>query len=972
MSLTTKFLGWKKPLLYTAVEKLLNNSSTGLIDLSNIMVVTPTTNSAQKYRYYLAKQLSEKNTGLVPPKIVTPEYFITGSCPQENKASYSESLLAWLTVFENYNMEKLDSLFPNLPDKKNRFTWNLNVIKSIISLTNTIAEAGHTINSIVSNCQEEIADDLDRWNDLFKLENEYFKILNIYGLTDPNSSKIFSTNTPVMPERICKIILIGIIDPLPIVTNSWEKLSEQIPIEIWIHAPASESNSFDKWGRPAEICWKNRKIDIANFENIVHITSPENMQYKLADILSNLTDKDSNCVDLNRTSIFTANNNLIPYIRNFFSKYNVTTSDPAGSEFTISKLYILLNNLYKFLSNKNYQNFSNLLRNPDILNYFRYSDDSFNIAILLTSLDQVQNKYLPETFDDINSIIISESKNSSKYRINIDFIQTVYNHFLCFIKRAKIKSLHDFLNYFLEEIYSGKSFLSNNLNDSQFIDTLSTFKTLLNEFNESRIKINHLSITKQFNILLNILAKEKIYPDSKLDNSIEIHGWLETQWGSSDNIILTGVNEKYLPGGIQSDVFLPDSLKHKLGIRNIDTRFCRDSYLLTALLKSHNQEKIHFVVNNVDTSGEPLKPSRLLFLTEGDNLISRLDRLFFHIDDKNNNNSINDYSPSFTLKPTKKNIEPILNATDFRNYLSSPFIFYLKKALRMEKIDDRQSDIDPRYFGEICHAILQKFSEKIDINKINSLSNLQNILKKITKKEIIIRYGKNLSLPSIISAASIEQRIVKSAEQILEDYRTGWRTIEVEKTFSLIIDNNFIYRWSDFPIELKEPYVIKGKIDRIDKNIKTGKIRIIDYKTSEKAKQPDKVHYKSPQNYDKFPVYARFSLDDKSYCWLDLQLPIYYLMLKNSEINIDGNLSCSYFNLPKTISETGIISWNDINNFIPSACKAIADIIINIEKNIFWPTYNLTGFNDIFNEFLFNSPDKTIDVTYMKNLYSNE
>jgi ATP-dependent helicase/nuclease subunit B len=972
MSLSTQFLDWKRPLLSSAVEKLLKHSNTDLINLSNIMVVAPTTHSAQKLKYDLAKQLAENNRGLVLPKIVTPEFFISANCTQKKKATYSESLIAWLTVFENFNIGTLSSLFPNIPDKENRHSWNLNVIDSIMNLISTIAEAGHTISSIVNTNNEPVADDIDRWFDLLKLENEYTKILNSNGLIDSNQNKIISANSPSIPQEINRIIIIGIIDPLPIVTNAWEILSKQISTEIWIHAPESENNSFDKWGRPIEKSWSNREIEIPSFENSVHVTSPENMQHNITTILSDLTDDKSNNIDLNKTSIFTANNSLIPYIKNFFSKYDITTTDPAGTEFTISKLYILLDNFYDFLLSKNYQSFAKLLRTPDILNYFRYYNDHFDIARLLTSLDQLQNKYLPETLNDINSMINSESKNSSKYGIKVELLKIVYNQFLDFIEKVKTKSLHDFLHFFIEEIYSGRKLKNNNINDNHFIETLTTFNKILNEFNDSQIKTDHLSLSKQFNVFLNILKREKSYPDSKIEGVLEIHGWLETQWSNSENIILTGMNEKYLPGGIQSDLFLPDSIKQKLGIRSMDSRFSRDSYILTALLKSHAPGKIHFIVNNIDTSGDPLKPSRLLFLTNGKNLIPRLNKLFIHTDEDSNNNSISDYSPSFKLKPTDKKIEPVLYATDFSNYLSSPFIFYLKKALKMEKIDDRKNDIDPRYFGNTCHAILQKFSEKENLGEIQSLDKLQDILKEYTDKEILIRYGRNLSLPSILSTSSIKQRIIKSAEQILEDYKIGWRTIEVEKSFPLTIDNAFITKWSTKPIELPEPYIIRGKIDRIDKNIKTGEVRIVDYKTSEKGKQPNNVHYKRPRDITKSPEYSRFTLDEKSYCWLDLQLPIYYLMLENSEIETNSNLYCSYFNLPKIISETGISSWDNISDFIPAACSAIADIIINIEKKVFWPPFNLTGFNDAYNEFLFTSPEETIDTDHMLNFMDNE
>jgi ATP-dependent helicase/nuclease subunit B len=56
------------------------------------------------------------------------------------------------------------------------------------------------------------------------------------------------------------------------------------------------------------------------------------------------------------------------------------------------------------------------------------------------------------------------------------------------------------------------------------------------------------------------------------------------------------------------------------------------------------------------------------------------------------------------------------------------------------------------------------------------------------------------------------------------------------------------------------PMRIKGKIDRIDQNERDGSWMIIDYKTSEAGKTPDKTHKA-----------ARSS----GRVWDDLQLPLY-------------------------------------------------------------------------------------------------
>ena len=59
-------------------------------------------------------------------------------------------------------------------------------------------------------------------------------------------------------------------------------------------------------------------------------------------------------------------------------------------------------------------------------------------------------------------------------------------------------------------------------------------------------------------------------------------------------------------------------------------------------------------------------------------------------------------------------------------------------------------------------------------------------------------------------------------------FQEGWKVVGVEQ------------RIKDF--KYHRGFLITGKIDRIDRNDNTGKIRIIDYKTSDSEIDPDDAH----------------------------------------------------------------------------------------------------------------------------------
>ena len=72
--------------------------------------------------------------------------------------------------------------------------------------------------------------------------------------------------------------------------------------------------------------------------------------------------------------------------------------------------------------------------------------------------------------------------------------------------------------------------------------------------------------------------------------------------------------------------FLPNRLRQSLGILHNDRRLARDAYALSVLLAS--RQELQLIVARRDADGNPLAPSRLLFATDGDRVVSRAQRFF--------------------------------------------------------------------------------------------------------------------------------------------------------------------------------------------------------------------------------------------------------------------------------------------------------------------------------------------------------
>ena len=103
--------------------------------------------------------------------------------------------------------------------------------------------------------------------------------------------------------------------------------------------------------------------------------------------------------------------------------------------------------------------------------------------------------------------------------------------------------------------------------------------------------------------------------------AIELLGWLELPWDDAPALVVTTFNEGCVPASINSDLFLPNALRVRLGLQDNARRYARDAYALSVLLAT--RERLDLIVARRNSEGDPLPPSRLLFATDAETLASR-------------------------------------------------------------------------------------------------------------------------------------------------------------------------------------------------------------------------------------------------------------------------------------------------------------------------------------------------------------
>jgi ATP-dependent helicase/nuclease subunit B len=179
-------------------------------------------------------------------------------------------------------------------------------------------------------------------------------------------------------------------------------------------------------------------------------------------------------------------------------------------------------------------------------------------------------------------------------------------------------------------------------------------------------------------------------------------------------MIVTGMNDGFVPDGHLSDVFLPDTLRKQLGLRCDADRLARDAYLMRGLIESHRDDgRVCFLVSKTGATRDPLKPSRLLFRCSDAELVQRARQLFGDPEDEQDS-----YPPTISFRlqanpPADIRADRLtpgrLSVTQFRDYLTCPFRFYLKVILGMEALDDEKVEMDALDFGSLVHEVLSQW-----------------------------------------------------------------------------------------------------------------------------------------------------------------------------------------------------------------------------------------------------------------------
>lgn len=917
-----EFLGWDAPLLPKVVQYFLDlGSRDGGLDLGGWICVTPTTQSALRLAQLIKTAAIDSNLEFIAPDVVTAgDIAETLYQPEKPIAIEFEQTLAWARLLRSRPPESLRPLLPVLPESESLTPW-LELAGTLRRLSTDLASHEVTFADVLKIADTE--GERQRWELLDQLFDLYLNELNSAGLTDPHVQRGRAIRRRSLRSQK-KIALIGTSD----LNESVAKVIAGVDQDVvaLIAAPADKESYFDWLGRLKTEAFAEFELPIADrqlipatdiadqasavVESIIKLES----EYEHSQITVGVTDDSQ----LAATEMELEGCGYSPYRH---VGWTVAATAPGK----------LIEQAANLISRPTWRSLAALVRHGDMHRYLqnKIAESNPDVEVdLLVQLDELLANHLPVRL----SAPLPQIANQ-RYPIAIAIRQAVFDWLSPLIgDRARTapggsatpfgkdtfsrtQPIADWcvcLLQWIDSIYAGIDATEDSTIDrSRTVQAVQKIRDLLTRFAKLSRQLDvRVSAAGALETLAGRFAELRV-GQTQGDNDVQIHGWLDLPLDDSPAMIIVGLNHPFVPSAVTSDPFLPGSLRKRLRLADNERRYARDVYAMQLILST--RKDVRLIVGKNSADGSPTPPSRLLAAASPTDLARRVRLLLGghrdRIDTAHHWNG--DLKHSELPIPTVTNSEcPVstMSVTAFKAYLDCPFRFYLRHVLKLKPIDDSASELAANQFGDLVHGAVEHFGEstaKDESDEKHIFAALQHHLHEYAAAH----FGKHVESAVSLQIRQAERRLRFVAAEQAKRIELGWR---IHATEAAVAES----KGAGVTVDGKR-MGLRGRFDRIDHNQHTGQWAILDYKTH--GHKPEKKHLRTNRE-----------TGEKE--WIDLQLPLYRMMIPFLGIDADPqDVQLGYFNVSDKAEETKI----NIAEFSEPLMKQAEALIHQCVRRIF-------------------------------------
>lgn len=940
------FLGWNPPPIQAATDWLVRNfSRDDRLDMAGLLIVVPSARARMRLVQLLAQRASDADLLLLAPEIVTlgafPEYCYAVRHPFATQM-VSES--AWARALSELDDDDCQVLFGQ---SRRQLQGGLTAVARLVAETHRrLANDIKSFNSVARALARESSEsnelgrrnsaEAERWNILAAVQTRYYELLNEHELWD-----IQAARNVAIRRGECSLdrplVLLGTAD----LNQAMVALIRQLktPKFALIAAPESWSGRFDEVGNLRTEAWLDAEIDVPPGHWKV-VESPADQAFGVMQFLTTRGRK----VAYDEVTVGVPDTNLIPHLERSFHVSNVSVRNLTGRPLTDSPPYLLLDALCEYIEDPYFRNYATLVRHPDLF-YWLQKANSLGTA-WLADMDQFQNDALPgaipldseQPFGNPEELRRAaeqmEPRDGERAERHADSVERLNQIHGCLRQllasfddsRRPPREWADTWRGVLVQIYGNRQLKRGEADDELLLDACRSVQSALDELgNLPREWETSMTAVEACRWALRSIADVRLIAPSS-GPAVELAGWLDLALDDVPVMAVTGMNDESVPASETAHIFLPNSLCERLGIQDNQRRYARDAYVLSAIMGA--RDEVLLLSGRKDDANDPLKPSRLLFACEPDEVVRR-SRAFFEFSDRPRFQRW--LAPEVPCQPRQALMIPHpdfdhapvthLSVTKFRDFLKCPYRAYLRHILRLEEVQEAADELDQLKFGSLVHNVLETWGQSEFRDSENEDEIRDFLLTELRSRAHEFADANGKLKPAMqIQLKQIELRLSQFARKQAAWRADGWEIVAIEELCE--------YRW---PTGIEDEdgneimFSISGKIDRVDRRQANGFVEfaVLDYKTSASGAAPKDTH--GPKKDE----------------WTDLQLPLYRHLATAIE-SLDGfdpsaQVQLGYVTLPKDLKKVGfkIAEWD--SETLQTADQTALAIMQKIVRGEFWP-----------------------------------
>lgn len=893
------FLGLDQPALPAAADHLIGRYRTdSAINLRDVIVVVPGRRAGRRLLEILVEKSEHARLLLTPPLIKTvgtlPEQLYTPQRPFANDLAQD---LAWTLALRTTPNQNLLPVIPNPPTDSEDDRW-FELGRTFRRQHVELAADGLAFRDVaIQGATLDGFHETERWQAMAEVQDRFHALLDSLELWDKQTARLVAIR-----EQECKtdhdVIVVGTVDMNVATRHMLDQVSERVMALVF--APNEWGDRFDEHGCLNSSRWQDADIPIIP-QQVDVVSSPNDQAIACLRQVARYEGRFA----ADEITIGIPDERLVPDVERVFKAHGLATRWGPGQSLLESGPCTLLGRLADYLESESFRGFAALVRHPDFETWL--TEQRIQLG-WLPELDHYHAAHLPFRLQDR---WLGRKQDSAKLQSAFTAVRTR----LATIGKESLLLANWAapLLQLMADIYGARELHRHAPADRAALTACEAIRVAFAGYANIPESLQPtMSASRAIRWTLDQLSGQP-NPATADDAAIELLGWLELPLDDAPALIVTSLNEAFVPESLNSDLFLPNQLRSQLGLLDNSRRYARDAYALTVMLVSRKDLRV--VVGRQNHDGDPLVPSRLLFATDSRDIAERASRFFGSVADEPSPQAL-DESPGdggdrqFLRVPRPQPLtEPItrMSVTSFRDYIACPYRYYLRHVLCLRTMDDHADELDGAAFGSLAHEVLRQFGASPECHSTD-VEQIRRVLNDALDQCLVKAFGHHAMAVVQVQAEQLRIRLNAFAERQADWAGLGWRIehteigSDLQQSAELLVDGS--------------PMQLSGRIDRIDVNTQTGERVVFDYKTSDATKRPEDAHRRRG-------------------AWVDLQLPLYRHIVP--ALGIDSTIKLGYITLSKDTSGINFLlaEWTDAD--FEDADRLAHKIVQSVRAERFWP-----------------------------------